>query len=105
LLLPNLFIHSCLGNGFNGEEIIFLAITGFEVTYTDNTSRVWLSKENNPVPQSVTFTNIKQQSDGSGDYSFFDCNFSCYVYSLNPQTNLVDSLPIQNGKYHGWFKR
>ncbi len=81
------------------------AIAGFEVTYTDNTSRVWLSKENNPVPQTVTFSNIKQQSDGSGDYSFFDCNFSCYVYSLNPQTNLIDSLPIQNGKYHGWFKR
>lgn len=81
------------------------AIAGFEVTYIDNTSRVWVSKENNPVPQSVAFTNIKQQSDGSGDYSFFDCNFSCYVYSVNPQTNLIDSLPIQNGKYHGWFKR
>jgi hypothetical protein len=81
------------------------AIAGFEVTYTDNTSRVWQSKENNPVPQSVAFTNIKQQSDGSGDYSFFDCNFSCYVYSTNAQTGLIDSLPIQNGKYHGWFKR
>ena len=58
------------------------AIAGFEVTYIDNTSRVWVSKENNPVPQSVAFTNIKQQSDGSGDYSFFDCNFSCYVYKI-----------------------
>ena len=81
------------------------AIAGFEVAYTDNTSRIWLSKQNNPVPQSVAFTNIKQQSDGTGDYSFFECNFSCYVYSLNPQTSLIDSLPIQNGKYRGWFKR
>lgn len=80
-------------------------IAGFEVTYTDNTSRIWLSKENNPVPQTVTFSNIKQQSDGTGDYSFFDCNFSCYVYSLNAQTSLIDSLLIQNGKYHGWFRR
>jgi len=81
------------------------AIAGFEVAYTDNTSRIWLSKQNNPVPQAVAFTNIKQQSDGTGDYSFFECNFSCYVYSLNPQTSLIDSLPIQNGKYRGWFKR
>ena len=81
------------------------AIAGFEVTYTDNTSRIWLSKSPNPVPQTVTFSNIKQQSDGTGDYSFFDCNFSCYVYSLNPQTNLIDSLLVQNGKYHGWFKK
>jgi hypothetical protein len=81
------------------------AIAGFEVAYIDNTSRIWLSKQNNPVPQAVAFTNIKQQSDGTGDYSFFECNFSCYVYSLNPQTSLIDSLPIQNGKYRGWFKR
>jgi len=81
------------------------AIAGFEVKYTDNTSRIWLSKAPNSVPQTVTFSNIKQQSDGTGDYSFFDCNFSCYVYSLNPQTSLIDSLQIQNGKYHAWFKR
>ncbi len=81
------------------------AITGFEVTYTDANSAVWLSKENNPMPQTVTFSNVKQQSDGSGDYSFYDCNFSCYVYRIDPQTNNLDSLYIQNGKYHGWFKR
>ena len=81
------------------------AINGFEVIYTDNNSAVWLSKGNNPMPQTVAFTNIKQQSDGTGDYSFFDCNFSCYVYRIDPQTSLLDSLYIQNGKYHGWFRR
>lgn len=94
-----------LNSAANTQSYSNNAITGFEVAYTDNNSVVWLSKENNPMPQSVVFTNIKQQSDGTGDYSFFDCTFSCYVYRIDPQTSLLDSLYVQNGKYHGWFNR
>lgn len=78
---------------------------GFEVTYTDNNSSVWVSRELYNVPNSVTFSNIKQQSDNTGDYSFFDCNFSCYVYRVNPISGLLDSLQMQNGKYSGYFKK
>lgn len=81
------------------------AVLGFEVAYTDNNSVIWLSKENNPMPQTVSFSNVKQVSDATGDYATFNCNFSCYVYRTNPQTSLIDSLYIQNGKYNGWFRR
>jgi len=78
---------------------------GFEVTYTDNNSSIWQSRELYNVPHTVAFSNIKQQSDNTGDYSFFDCNFSCYVYRNNPTTSLIDSIYIQNAKYSGYFRR
>jgi len=80
-------------------------LSGLEVTYTDMNSAIWSSKQNNPMPQTLAFSNIKQQSDNTGDYSMFDCTFSCYVYRTNPLTSTVDSLYVQNGKYSGWFKK
>lgn len=78
---------------------------GFEVTYTDNNSSIWMSRELYNVPHTVTFSNIKQESDNTGDYSFFDCNFTCYVYRNNPVSGVLDSLQVQNAKYTGYFRK
>jgi len=86
--------------------------TGFEVTYTDQNNREWKSSDASVNPQNVQFTGIKQESDDSGDYSKFICNFDCYVYSVNPDSLAlvppvahVDSFLIDNATYTGWFKR
>ena len=85
---------------------------GFEFTYTDGTGRVWSSSETSVNPQDVEFTGVVQESDNSGDYSKFICNFECYVYSLNPDSLAqnppvvhLDSIRIQNATYEGWFQR
>ncbi len=78
---------------------------GFEVTYTDNNSSIWVSRELYNVPHTVTFSNIKQESDNTGDYSFFDCSFTCYVYRNNPVSGVLDSLQVQNAKYTGYFRK
>ena len=87
--------------------------SGFEVTYTDASSREWKSNEIDPNSPDIEFANIAQDSDDSGDYSSFTCNFNCYAYSLNPDSLAilpvpvvhVDSISIQNAIYQGWFKR
>ena len=81
------------------------AASGFEVTYRDGLGNVWVSQQGSPNPQVVLFSNIKQESDATGDYSKFQCNFSCYVYRQEPITLVWDSLPIQNAIFKGWFKR
>jgi hypothetical protein len=85
---------------------------GFEFTFKDGQGRIWESHENSPIPQEVEFTNIVQESDESGDYSLFQCDFHCYVYSLNPDSLALqvpvvhmDSMNVQNAVYQGWFKR
>lgn len=86
---------------------------GFEVTYTDASNREWKSDEIDQSLPDVEFVNIVQESDNSGDYSTFTCNFDCYAYSLNPDSLAVlpvpvvhvDSISIQNAVYQGWFKR
>lgn len=92
------------------------AVSGFEVTYKDPGGIVWKSKEADP-PQSVEFKNISHESDDTGDYSKFICEFSCNVYHqfLDGETNpftgeefLADtelSIPIQDAVFKGWFKR
>ena len=47
----------------------------------------------------------KQESDNTGDYSIFECTFSCLVWRINPQTNLDESVNIENGKITSWFKK
>lgn len=80
---------------------------GFEVVYRDGSGAVWTS-DPAQSPQDVIFTNIVQESDGTGDYSKFTCTFNCNVYrntvdqSGNPITL---QLPIQNAVLKGWFKR
>lgn len=88
------------------------ALTGFEFTYTDGTGRVWKSSETSVNVQDVEFTGVVQESDNSGDYSKYVCNFNCFVYSLNPDSLAqnppvvhLDSIPITNATYQGWFER
>lgn len=78
---------------------------GFEVTYKDGLGKTWVSQDNSVNFQNVTFSNILQESDASGDYSKFTCDFNCYVYRQDAITLLWDSLPIQNAQFKGWFKR
>jgi len=79
--------------------------TGFEVTYRDGLGKIWVSEETSVNYQDVIFSNIVQESDSSGDYSKFVCNFDCYVYRTNDVTLLLDSLRIQAAEFEGWFKR
>ena len=85
---------------------------GFEAVFTDGSGREWASNEFSANQQNVQFTGIVQESDSTGDYSLFVCNFDCWAYSLNPdslaQTPPVvhtDSIKIQDAVYHGWFRR
>jgi len=78
---------------------------GVQVTYTDNTGKVWISRENEPLGQIANFTILKQASDASGDYSLFEVNFSCVVWYVDSQTGVEESLSIANAKFRGWFKR
>jgi hypothetical protein len=89
---------------------------GFEVKYRDNNGDIWTSKPND-LGQAVTFSNIVQESDESGDYSKFTCTFTTTVYhtfmitTVDPITGAItvtpneQSLIIANGIYKGWFKR
>lgn len=80
------------------------SVDGVQVTYTDNTGKVWYSRETDPG-QVANFTIIKQASDGTGDYSLFEATFSCKVWYVDPQTSVESSLDITNAKYRAWFKR
>lgn len=76
------------------------AADGFEVTYRDGSGQIWKSE---PGAGSVTFSNIVQESDASGDYSKFTCTFSCTVSrTVGPDTFTLD---IEDAVFDGWFKR
>ncbi|MBL4861434.1 MAG: hypothetical protein JKY09_00240 [Crocinitomicaceae bacterium] len=75
--------------------------SGFEVTYRDGFGAVWKSSENSVNVQNVQFSDIVQESDSTGDYSLFTCNFNCYAYSFDQS----DSIKIEDALYEGWFKR
>ena len=79
-------------------------LAGIEVEYTDNNGVKWLSRESDPGQEGV-FTINSQSSDNTGDYSLFECDFSCKVWRINPQTNQDESLDITNAKFTSWFKR
>lgn len=80
------------------------SVDGVQVTYTDNSGKVWFSRETDPG-QVANFTILKQASDGTGDYSLFEATFSCKVWYVDPQTSVESSLDITNAKYRAWFKR
>lgn len=80
------------------------SLVGVEVEYTDNDGEVWISRESDPN-QFAEFQIIKQESDNTGDYSLFSCQFSCKVWRINPQTLLDESIMISNAQYKAWFKR
>jgi hypothetical protein len=79
--------------------------SGLEVSFRDGSGLIWTSKQNSKNAQNVSFTGITQESDSSGDYSKFTCNFNCYVYHQDPSSLLWDSLNIKNGTLKGWFQR
>ena len=79
-------------------------LNGIEIEYTDNNGVSWVSRESDPG-QTATFVIKKQESDNTGDYSLFECTFSCLVWRINPQTNLDESVNIENGKITSWFKK
>lgn len=78
---------------------------GFEVRYKDGLGVVWVSNQASVNFQDVIFSDIKQESDASGDYSQFTCDFECYVYHTDPVTLELDSVRIQASEYKAWFKR
>jgi hypothetical protein len=75
-------------------------INGFEISFIDYSGNVWQSNDMSPNFQTVKFSNVLQESDGTGDYSKFSCEFTCYVYDLG----LTDSLLIENAVFQGWFQ-
>ena len=79
-------------------------LSGIEIEYTDNLGVSWVSRESD-LGQTGTFVIKKQESDNTGDYSLFECTFSCLVWRINPQTNLDESVIIENGKITSWFKK
>ena len=97
------------------------ALTGFQVVYRDSYGDDWKSDEVNSTVQDIDFVyeSISQESDNSGDYSTFTCNFSTEVFhtysvvdiTVSPQTTpptMVDSLAslfITDAQYKGFFKR
>lgn len=82
---------------------------GFEVIYRDGFGNVWKSEETSTRPKDVEFYNIVQDSDSTGDYSLFSCDFNCTLYRTYYDATLMqdvtDSATIQNATYTGWFKR
>lgn len=81
------------------------AVAGFEFEYRDSNGKIWNSHAVTPNGQSVVFSNIVQEVDANGDYSKFQCNFSCYVYNQDIVTLDWDSIPVQNATFKAWFKR
>jgi hypothetical protein len=86
------------------ETLATNSVKGVQVSYTDNTGKFWISRESDPG-QTANFTILKQASDATGDYSLFEATFSCYVWSVDPQTLAEDSIRINNAKLRSWFKR
>jgi hypothetical protein len=85
-----------------------LGAAGFEVTYRDVNGTIWKSDALSPNTQNVQFSQIKQESDATGDYSKFVCDFNCYVYhidSTDTANPVLESLKFENAKFQGWFKR
>ena len=97
------------------------ALGGFEVQYKDVYNDLWVSKDTSTFVKDVAFdpASIIQESDKTGDYSKFKCDFNCTVYhtysvvdiTVAPQTSpptmrdSLASIKVENAIYRGWFKR
>ncbi len=108
---PSLSVFNTFFTSNTTPAYAAMADAGFEVVYRDGSGAVWTS-DPAQTPQDVIFTNIVQESDGSGDYSKFTCTFNCNVYreipdtsTPNPNDSITLSLPIQNAVLKAWFKR
>jgi hypothetical protein len=80
------------------------SVDGIQVEYTDKYGVIWKSKESDPN-QSATFTVLKQASDNTGDYSLFECSFSCKVWTYDVQLAQDKSIDINNAVVRAWFKK
>ena len=85
-------------------NLVNLAAVGIQVEYTDKDGIVWKSKETDPN-QSATFKVLKQASDNTGDYSLFECTFSCIVYHYDVQLQTEIPININNVVLKSWFKK
>ena len=91
--------------------MLFLAITTILVLglklFTDELGSVYTSRADSSTYKDVKFSNIRQDSDATGDYSKFTSTFNCYVYYESGTLPLAgkDSLKIQMGRLKGYFKR
>jgi hypothetical protein len=87
--------------GMQNPNYSDFAASGFEVTYRDGFGNIWTSDETDPG--TVTFSNIEQESDATGDYSKFTCSFECILHrTVGPNEY---TLAIEDAVYTGWFKR
>lgn len=95
---------------------------GFVVSFTDNNGNVYKSSlfhdgqlfENISPLELPTFSNMKLESDNTGDYAKFTVKFGCELYrfvryyTIPPSTTQYreyDTIVIENGVYSGWIKR
>lgn len=88
------------------------AFDGFVFKYTDAGNREWTSDAMHILPtEDVIYSNVKQESDSTGDYNKFIVTFQTYIYRtyedlpLNPGVFLKDSMAVTNAVYKGWYKR
>jgi hypothetical protein len=83
------------------------ASNGLEIQYRTALGAIYTSRQTTTAYQDAVFSNITQESDDTGDYSKFVCNFNCYVYwtAGTPPLANKDSLKIQSGVFKGWFKK
>lgn len=86
------------------NSLINLEGDGVQVEYTDQNGLVWISRESD-LGQTTKFLVKKQASDNTGDYTLFECSFSCKVWRVDPQTQEQLSLNLNNAKLNAWFKR
>ena len=93
------FLSNLTPNYSNGSS------NGIEVQYRDALGKIWTSKDNSVNFQNAIFSNIKQESDATGDYNMYTLNFECYVYHYDIGLDELDSLRIQNAVLKAWFKR
>jgi hypothetical protein len=88
----------------DNNSLINLEANGVQVEYTDQNGNVWISRESD-FGQTAKFIVKKQASDNTGDYTLFECSFSCLVWRIDPQTEEQISLSLNNAKLNAWFKR
>lgn len=81
---------------------------GFRVVFTDAAGRVWSTNEDHVHPlENAVYTNIRQESDNTGDYSSFRVDFTCYAYRYwtDGTETFSDSIEITDAIFKGWYKR
>lgn len=90
---------------------------GVEVSYRDGLGNIWLSKDVDNATNTMTFSNVIQQTDKTGEYSKYIANFNCKVYHTfmtitqnvapipNDTTYDEQSFLISNAVLKGYYKR